>query len=187
MSIENDAPPDQEEPAVNAHLAAVMQLLIALAFVSIPLVRHRFGPAATTAAEAELRGQGIRPEVLAENNLRFDAGGHETWAPVSVAVVMVSVAALNFAGSDWGQVLTWIFQSLVLAMNGLILHSNLTAVTSVEAAFRRKGDPDLARVDVPAFLEAAENAFPAWVRVQQNIRHAIVFGGSVLALLAVSL
>ncbi|MGW2765328.1 hypothetical protein [Streptomyces sp. NPDC001275] len=27
-------------------LAAVMQLLVAAAFVSIPMVRHRFGPAA---------------------------------------------------------------------------------------------------------------------------------------------
>ncbi|MEU6882033.1 hypothetical protein [Streptomyces sp. NPDC046712] len=171
---------------MNADLAALMQLLIALAFVSIPLVRHRFGPAATSAAENELSRQGIRPGVLAENNLRFDAGGHETWAPVTVAVVMAAVAGLNLAGHGWGQMATWIFQSLVFLMNVLILHSNLTATTSVQAAFRRKGDPELARVDVPAFLTAAENAFPGWVRIQQNIRHLIVFGGSALALVAVS-
>ncbi|MEU7034842.1 hypothetical protein ABZ958_14300 [Streptomyces sp. NPDC046237] len=172
---------------MNADLAAVMQLLIALAFVSIPVVRHRFGPAATTAAEAELSRQGVRPGVLAENGLRFDASGHETWAPVSVAVVMTALAALNFAGSGWGQTLTWIFQSLVIVMNGLILYSNLTAVSSVRTAFERKGDPELARIDVPAFLTAAENAFPGWVRIQQNIRHAIVFGGSAVALVALIL
>ncbi|MCT4356817.1 hypothetical protein M5362_27220 [Streptomyces sp. Je 1-79] len=172
---------------MNADLAAAMQLLVALAFVSIPLVRHRFGPAATTAAEAELSRQGIRPGVLAENGLRFDASGHETWAPVSVAAIMTGVAALNLAGNDWGRPLTWIFQSLVVIGNALILHSNLTAVSSVRTAFRRKGDPELARVDVPAFLDAAENAFPGWVRAQQNIRHVLVFGGSALALVAVSL
>ncbi|MFE5613731.1 hypothetical protein [Streptomyces sp. NPDC056524] len=172
---------------MNANLAAVMQLLIALAFVSIPIVRHRFGPAATTAAEAELSRQGIRPAVLAENDLRFDASGHETWAPVSVAAIMTAVAALNFAGHGWGGTLTWIFQVLVVLGNALILYSNLTAVSAVSTAFRRKGDPELARVDVPAFLKAAENAFPGWVRIQQNIRHAIVFGGSALAIVAVSL
>ncbi|MEU9700048.1 hypothetical protein [Streptomyces sp. NPDC047981] len=172
---------------MNATLAAVMQILIALAFVSIPIVRARFGPAATTAAETELARQDVRPGVLAENGLRFDAGGHETWAPVAVATVMTTLAVLNFAGSEWGQTLTWIFQSLVIVMNGLILYSNLTAVSSVRAAFARKGDPELARIDVPAFLKAAENAFPGWVRIQQNIRHAIVFGGSALALAAIAL
>ncbi|MCX5123785.1 hypothetical protein OG898_11070 [Streptomyces sp. NBC_00193] len=53
---------------------------------------------------------------------------------------------------------------------------------SVQAAFRRKGDPELLRVDVPAFLKAAEGAFPSWTRVLQNVRHAVVFAGSALAL-----
>ncbi|MGW2018491.1 hypothetical protein [Streptomyces sp. NPDC001927] len=171
---------------MNASFAAVMQILIALAFVSIPIVRARFGPAALTAADRELDRQGIRPGVLAENDISFDASGHETWAPVSVAVVMTALAALNFAGNEWGQTLTWIFQSLVIVMNGLILYSNLTAVSSVRTAFERKGDPELTRIDVPAFLKAAENAFPGWVRIQQNIRHAIVFGGSALALVAIA-
>ena len=167
-------------------LAAVMQLLVAAAFVSIPVVRHRFGPAATAAAEAELRRQNVRPEVLAENKLRFDAGGHETAAPVAVASVMTVVAALNLAGADVAQLLTWIFSSLVLLMNAVIVYSNLTAVKSVEAAFRRKGDPKLARVEVASFLEAAERAFPGWVRAQTYVRNTIVFGGSVIALIAVS-
>ncbi|MGW6362319.1 hypothetical protein ACWFR5_45960 [Streptomyces sp. NPDC055092] len=62
---------------------------------------------------------------------RFDADGHKTWAPASVAGVMVGVAVLNFMASTWGQTLTWVFSSL-------ILHSQLTAAKSVQAAFRRK-------------------------------------------------
>ncbi|MFF4864718.1 hypothetical protein ACFY3J_23920 [Streptomyces sp. NPDC001231] len=167
-------------------LAAVMQLLVAAAFVSIPLVRHRYGPAAKAAAVAELRRQGVRPEVLEENKLRFDAGGHETAAPATVAVVMTALAAMNFAGAEPAQLLTWIFSSLVLLMNVVIVYSNLTAVKSVEAAFSRKGDPELARIEVGPFLKAAEDAFPSWVRAQTYVRNTIVFAGSALAIVAVS-
>ncbi|MFE4593538.1 hypothetical protein [Streptomyces laurentii] len=168
-------------------LAASSQLLVAAAFVSIPVVRHRFGPAAKAAAVAELRRQDVRPEVLEENRLGFDAGGHETAAPVAVAAVMAVTAALNFAGADLAQALTWIFSSAVLLMNAVIVYSDLTAVKSVEAAFRRKGDQELARVRVAPFLQAAESAFPRWVRAQTYARNALVFGGSAIALAAVSL
>lgn len=167
-------------------VAAIMQLLVAIAFVSIPMVRHRFGSAAKAAAVAELRRQNVRPEVLEENRLRFDAGGHETIAPVTVAAVMIGTAALNLSGSDLSRPLTWIFSSLVLLLNAGIVYSNLTAVTSVEAAFRRKNDPELSRVQVAPFLQAAENAFPAWVRTQTYIRNTIVFAGSAIALAAVT-
>lgn len=167
-------------------LPAAMQLLVAAAFVSIPLVRHRYGPAAEAAAVAELRRQDVRPEVLAENGLRFDAGGHETAVPAAVAAVMIGTAVLNLAGVGLAQPLTWVFSSLVLLLNTGIVYSNLTAVKSVQAAFRRKGTPELARVQVAAFLKAAENAFPGWVRAQTYIRNTVVFAGSAIALVAVS-
>ncbi|MFV2178136.1 hypothetical protein ACFHW2_04235 [Actinomadura sp. LOL_016] len=132
-----------------------LQLLVAAAFVTIPMVRHRYGPAAKAAAEAELARQDVPTTVLEENGLKFDAGGHETAAPVAIAA---------------------------------ILYSQLTAATSVRAAFERKGDPTLPRIDVRAPLEAAEGAFPRWVMpTLQNIRHTIVFAGSAVALLAVTL
>ncbi|MGW0810457.1 hypothetical protein [Nonomuraea sp. NPDC002799] len=166
-------------------LAASAQLLIALAFLSIPLIRHRYGAQAKATAEAELRRQGVPTTVLAENKLSFDAGGHETAVPATVALVMAVLAVLNLAGNDWGQTLSWVFQPIVLIGNVLILHSQLTAVKSVETAFARKGDPMLQRIDVRAMLKAAEQGFPTWVMpVLQNIRHAVVFGGSVLVLVA---
>ncbi|GAT70413.1 hypothetical protein PS9374_06095 [Planomonospora sphaerica] len=166
---------------------AVMQSLVAAAFLSIPLVRHRYGAVAMAGAQAELARQGVRTTVLAENGMRFDAGGHETAAPAAVAAVMAALAALNLSGGDWARPLTWIFQSLVLVANGLILYSQLTAAKSVQAAFRRKGDPALARIDVPALLKAAEDGFPAWTWTLQNLRHTVVFGASVLALTATAL
>jgi hypothetical protein len=168
-------------------LAAAMQLLVAVAFVSIPVVRHRYGPAAKAAAEAELRRQNVRPQVLEENKLRFDAGGHETAAPAAVAAIMTATAALNLAGADLAQLMTWIFSSLVLLMNAGIVYSNVTAVNSVQSAFRRKADPELARVEVAPFLKAAENAFPHWVRLQTYLRNTTVFAGSTIALIAVTL
>ncbi|TQM29132.1 hypothetical protein [Nocardia bhagyanarayanae] len=165
--------------------AAIAQLLIALAFVSIPLVRHRYGAAAKAAAEAELNRQGVRPGVLAEHGMRFDAGGHETWAPLFFALIMTALAALNLAGNPWGETLTWIGQALILLVNVVILYSNLTAAKGVEAAFAKTGDPELARIDVRRFLSAAEGAFPRWVMPWlQNARHAIVFGGSILVVVA---
>jgi hypothetical protein len=167
-------------------LAAVSQLLVAVAFVSIPVVRNRYGGAAKTAAVNELRRQNVRPEVLEENKLRFDAGGHETAAPATVAAIMIATAVLNLADTGLAPLMTWIFSSLVLVMNAGIVYSNLTAVKSVQAAFRRKNDPELARVEVAPFLKAAENAFPRWVRAQTYIRNTVAFAGSAVALVAVS-
>ncbi|MFD1537003.1 hypothetical protein [Nonomuraea guangzhouensis] len=165
--------------------AALLQLLIALAFLSIPLVRHLYGPRAKACAEAELNRQGVPVAVLEQNKISFDASGHETIVPATVALVMTIVAVLNLSGSHWGQTLSWIFQPIVLAGNVLILYSQLTAAKSVKAAFDRKGDPILQRIDVQALLKAAGDGFPTWVMpVLQNIRHAVVMGGSALVLVA---
>lgn len=166
---------------------AVMQLVIAAALVSIPLVRHRYGATAMAHAEAHLRGQGVTPTVLADNGMRFDAGGHETVAPAGVAAVMIALAGLNLGGISWVGTLNWVFLALVLVGNGAILYSQLTAATSVTAAFARKGDPDLARIDVPALLKAAEDGFPAWTWTLQTVRHVAAFGATVLGLSAMAL
>lgn len=55
------------------------------------------------------------------------------------------------------------------------------------AHFAKTGDAELRRIDVKAMLGAAEKGFPTWVMpCLQNLRHGIVFAGSVavLALLA---
>lgn len=168
-------------------IVAVLQLLVAAAFVSIPLVRHRYGATATATAHAELDRQGVRPAVLAENGMRFDAGGHETAVPVTVAAIMVALAALNLSGAGLAHPLTWIFQTLVILGNVAIVYSNATAASSVRAAFARKNDPDLRRIDIPALLKAAEDGFPVWTWTLQKARHIVVFGASAAALLTLAL
>jgi hypothetical protein len=174
---------NEENTPTMITFAAVLQLLIALAFLSIPLVRHRYGASAKVNAEAELERQGVPIAVLEENKLSFDASGHETIVPALVALVMTTLAVLNLSENHWGQALSWVFQPIVLCGNFLILYSQLTAAKSVKAAFARKGDPMLQRIDVRALLKAAENGFPTWVMpILQNIRHTVVIAGSVLVL-----
>ncbi|MFJ6757387.1 hypothetical protein ACIQNK_20470 [Streptomyces sp. NPDC091273] len=162
---------------------AALQILIALAFLSIPLVRSRYGARAQAAVEAELGRQGVRTTVMAENGMRLDAGGHETWAPVGIALALAVPAVLSLAGNSWGETLSWVVQPLVLLVNCVILYSNLTAVPSVTAAFAKSGDAELQRIDVRSMLAAAEKGFPRWVMPYlQNLRHGVVFAGSLAAL-----
>ncbi|QES55213.1 hypothetical protein DEJ51_14285 [Streptomyces venezuelae] len=166
---------------------AALQLLIAVAFLSIPVVRSRYGARAQASVEAELGRQGVRSTVMAENGMRLDAGGHETWAPVGIAAALVLPALLSIAGSSWSGTVSWVVQPLVILVNCVILYSNLTAVPSVTAAFARSGDAELQRIDVRSMLAAAEKGFPRWVMPYlQNLRHVVVFAGSisVLAVLA---
>ncbi|MFD3440424.1 hypothetical protein ACFWU3_23275 [Streptomyces sp. NPDC058685] len=164
-------------------IAAALHLLIATAFVSIPMVRARYGARAQAAAEAELDRQGVPATVLAENKLRFDAGGHETAVPLGVALTLAALAVLNLTGNALGATLSWILQPIVLLGNVLILHSQLTAVRTVRAHFAKSGDATLRRIDVVALLDAAEKAFPSWVLPGlQNVRHAVVMAGSIAVL-----
>ncbi|MFE5809855.1 hypothetical protein [Streptomyces sp. NPDC056491] len=66
---------------------AALQLLIAVAFLSIPVVRSRYGARAQAAVEAELGRQGVRTTVMTENGLRSrrgeEAGPLPSWPEVS--------------------------------------------------------------------------------------------------------
>ncbi|WP_280330265.1 hypothetical protein [Nocardia wallacei] len=166
---------------MNAVIAAV-EVIAATAFVSMPIVRNRYGAAAMAQAEAELARQGVRTTALRENGLRFDASGHEWWAPGGIAVLLVLTAGLTLAGFGWMRPVNWVVLTLLFLGNCVIVYSNLTAVRSVRAAFGRKNDPELARVDVPALLRIAESGFPRWTWTLQTVRNTVVFGGALLGL-----
>ncbi|MGW5438521.1 hypothetical protein [Nocardia asteroides] len=163
-------------------LVAAIEIAIAAAFVSMPVVRHRYGKAAMATAQAELSRQGVRTTALHEHGMRFDASGHESTAPLSVAAIMLFAAGLNLAGSDLARPVNWVVLTLVFLGNCVIVYSNHTAQRSVTAAFARTGDAELARIDVPALLDRAEAGFPAWTWTLQKARNAMVFGGALLGL-----
>ncbi|MGW0182695.1 hypothetical protein [Nocardia sp. NPDC003345] len=159
-------------------IVAVLATAIAAAFLSMPLVRHRYGAAAMATAQNELARQGVRTSALSENGMRFDASGHESIAPISIAAVLLTVAGINLAAPGWAVAVNPVVFTLVLLGNGVIVYSNLTAVGSVRAAFARKGDPELMRIDVQALLKAAESGFPTWTWTLQSARNVIVFGAA---------
>ncbi|NEW42131.1 hypothetical protein GV794_09600 [Nocardia cyriacigeorgica] len=165
---------------------AVMALAIAAAFLSMPIVRNRYGRGAMVQAQSELARQGVRTTALSEHGMRFDASGHESAAPISIAAILIALAGANLAGADWVRPVNWAVLILVLLGNAVIVYSNLTAVRSVQAAFERKGDPELARIDVPALLKAAEAGFPAWTWTLQNVRNVVVFGAALLGLVVMA-
>jgi len=166
-------------------LIATLAAAVAAAFVSMPLVRHRYGATAMVCAQNELARQGVRTTALRENGMRFDASGHESAAPIGIAAVLLTVAGLNLGGVPWSAPLNTVVFALVLLGNAVIVYSNLTAVDSVRAAFRRKNDPELMRVDVAALLAAAEAGFPAWTWTLQRIRNVVVFGAAAAAIAVV--
>ncbi|MEV6767725.1 hypothetical protein AB0N05_03735 [Nocardia sp. NPDC051030] len=165
-------------------IIATAELIAAAAFVSMPIVRNRYGTAAMATAEAELARQGVRTTALRENGMRFDASGHEWWAPGGMAALLVLMAGLNLASFDWMRPVNWVVMVALLLANSIIVYSNLTAVQSVQAAFGRKNDPELARIDVPVLIKAAEDGFPAWTWTLQNIRNALVFAGAIAGILS---
>ncbi|WP_433592095.1 hypothetical protein [Nocardia sp. CA-145437] len=171
---------------MNTVIAAI-ELTAATAFVSMPIVRNRYGTAAMAGAEAELARQGVRTTALRENGMRFDASGHEWWAPGGIATLLVVMAGLNLAGFDWLRPVNWAVMALLLLGNAVIVYSNLTAVQSVRAAFARKDDPELARIDVPVLLAVAESGFPAWTWTLQKVRNTVVFAGALIGLAVLAL
>ncbi|MFI2234484.1 hypothetical protein [Nocardia testacea] len=164
------------------NVTAALALIVAAAFVSMPLVRHRYGAAAMASAQRELARQRVRTTALAEQGMRFDASGHEWAAPVGIAAVLLAVAGVNLAGPGWAGTVSVVVFALVLLGNAVIVYSNLTAVRSVRAAFARKNDPELLRVDVPALLAAAEAGFPGWTWTLQKLRNVAVFGAAALGM-----
>ncbi|MCX0269182.1 hypothetical protein NLM24_00310 [Nocardia zapadnayensis] len=161
---------------------AALALIVAVAFVSMPLVRHRYGAAAMAKAQRELSRQGVRTTALTEHGMRFDASGHESAAPIGIATVLMVIAGVNLAEPGWAGAVSVVVFALVLLGNSVIVYSNLTAVKSVRAAFARKKDPDLLRLDVPALLAAAESGFPAWTWTLQKLRNGAVFGAATLGI-----
>lgn len=170
---------------MNALFAAI-DITVAAAFLTMPFVRNRYGTPAMASAQAELARQGVRTTALHENGMRFDASGHEWWAPSGFATLMVVLAGINLADLSWARPLNWVVLTLVLLANCVIVYSNLTAEQSVRAAFTRKNDPELTRIDVPALLKAARDGFPAWTWTLQTVRNTLVFGGTILGLVVLA-
>jgi hypothetical protein len=168
-------------------LAAALQLLIAVAFLSIPLIGAVYGADVQAAAEAAIIRQGLPATVLADNGVRLDEGGAAIVLPVAIALCVAALAVLNLAGKRVGRILTWIVQPLVLLGNLAIMASQQSAVRVVESVFASSGDAELQRIDVQALFDAAFAAYPSWLPPLVNVRNVVVILGSVLVIVLLAL
>ena len=171
-----------------AVLAAVVQLLTAATFCVMPALAYRWGDTAQRAAETDLTRQGFAPEILAKYRIRFAERGVETLLPFGIALILAALAALNLDGTEAGRIASFVVQPILLLAGGFVTGSQLFAVRFVRSAFRKAGDAALDGIDVPAFMAAAQRAFPRVLRPLVAVRFVLVTVGSiaVLGLLAVS-
>lgn len=161
-------------------IAAILHFALALAFASIPLIGLVFGADVQAAAETEVARQGQDPDLLAANGLVFDEHGVAIWTPFAIAGLIALLGAILLAGKRIGRVLAFIVLPLVLAGNALIMASNATATAKVQALFDASGDAAVRSLDAAAILDAAFNAYPAWLPALEGVRFAVVLAACVL-------
>nr|WP_042186619.1 hypothetical protein [Kibdelosporangium sp. MJ126-NF4]CEL17410.1 hypothetical protein [Kibdelosporangium sp. MJ126-NF4]CTQ91362.1 hypothetical protein [Kibdelosporangium sp. MJ126-NF4] len=168
-------------------VAGIVQLMLAVTFVIIPIIAYRHGTTAQRAAETEVKNQGFPAEVLARHRIRFAESATETLFPFGVALCLATLALLNLTGTEIGRVLSLVVQPLLLIGGGVITAGQMAPIRFVESALRKSGDTAIRTIDVKAFVDAANAAFPAYLRPIIVTRFALVTGGSVLVIVLLAL
>jgi hypothetical protein len=176
---------------VSRHLvvaASILQFLLAATFLIIPVVAYRHGTTAQRAAEAQVRSQGFSAELLAHHRIRFAESGAEALFPFAIALCVATLASLNLSGTEIGRVASLVVQPLLLAGGGVITAGQVFPVRFTESALKKSGDAAVKDLDVRAFIDAANAAFPVWLRHIIITRFVLVTVGSifVIILLAVA-
>ncbi|MFI0424168.1 hypothetical protein [Spongiactinospora sp. 9N601] len=159
------------------HIVVVLQFLLAVAYLIVPLVGHRFGPAAQQAADTEIRRQGHDSAVLTKHGLDFSASTASVAVSMAIAMGLATLAVLNLGDRP---LLTWIFQPILLIAGGFITTAQVFVVRFVEAALRKSGTTD---IDAKALIRAADAAFPRWFRFLVVTRFLLTTAGSAAVLL----
>ncbi|GGT02487.1 hypothetical protein GCM10010156_70590 [Planobispora rosea] len=164
-------------------IAATLQLLLAVTFLVIPVTVWFTGTAAQRAAEAEVARQGHSPDVLARHGIRFAERAWEFMLALTIAAILIVLAALNLTGSPSGRLLSWIAEPLILLGAGLITAGQVFATRYTQAAFKRSGDAATRAIDARLVIAAASSGFPAWLRPLVLARFALTVLGSLLVII----
>jgi hypothetical protein len=152
------------------------QLMLALTYLIVPLVGHRYGTAAQQAADAEMRRQGHDPDVLVKHGLNFAAGTASMVVSVAIAAGLTMLAALNLRDQP---LLTWILQPILLIFGGFITTAQVFVARYVEASLHKSGTTG---IDTKTLLGAAECVFPRWFRPLVVTRFLLTTAGSLAIL-----
>jgi hypothetical protein len=161
---------------------SILQYLLAATFLIAAVVAVRHGTKAQRAAEENVVGQGFPATILAEHRVKFDESVADASFPIAISLCLATLATLNLAGIQAGQILSWIIQPLVMIGGGIVTAGQVWPARYIRAAFRKSGGP-AQDVDVNAFVDAAREAFPSWLRYLVATRFILVTAGSALAII----
>jgi hypothetical protein len=162
-------------------VASMLQYLLAATFLIAAIVAVRHGTRAQRAAEANVAEQGFAKTILAEHKVQFEESIVAALFPIGISLALATLATLNLAGVDAGRILSWIIQPIVLIGGGGVTASQVWPERYIRAAFRKSGDA-LTGIDVEAFVDAARQAFPSWLRTLIATRFMLATVGSVLVI-----
>lgn len=162
-------------------IAAILQLALAATFAVSVVSALLYGPAAQRAAERELERQGIAPDVLTGESLRFDEGLAGTVPAIAIVAILVTLAALNLNGRRIGRTLTWIFQPLLMIAGAILVSGQVFLVQGLTKALAGTG------VNVEALVAAARTAFPGWYPAEAWAKLILVTAGSAATIVLLAL
>jgi hypothetical protein len=186
MTATRTATTHQRRPR-SVTVIAVTQWLIALAFLTVPLLGLIYGTDVQAAAEAEVVRQGQPAAVLIDNGLDFAEVGVALLVPLLVVFTLGALGLGIRAGKRPAQILSWIAIPLVLLGNIAIMASNASAAQTLQTVFVQSTDERLHRLDARAVLDAATAAYPDWLPYLTHTRNAVVLLGALLAIALLTL
>lgn len=102
--------------------------------------------------------------------------------PLGIAVVLTIIGRLNLAGAEIGRTLTWIIEPLLLVIVGFVTAGQVFPTWYIQRAWKHAEDTRLHHIRVEAFVQAAAQAFPAWLRPLQVVRFGLATVGSVVVM-----
>lgn len=161
--LPNEAPTRERRRPRSVVLAATLQLLAVVPFLIGSTVVLVYGADAQVAAEREVARQGLPAAILANHGVSFGSNTAEIPFPIAIALILTTLALLNMAGKRAGRILSWIFHPILFVAGCIIIPGQVFTAGFMESSFKNSGDPMLARIDVPALVDAARHVLPGWL------------------------
>lgn len=163
--------------------ASILQFALAATFVVIPVAGSLHGPRAQRAAETEVVRQGFPATLLAERGINFGTSRASVVVAVAIGLCLATLASLNLTGNGAGQLLSWIFQPIVLILGCVIMPGEVFVTRFITSAFAKSDDPTLRNLEVAPFVNAAVTSVPSWYRYVIGLRLVLATAGSLLVII----
>lgn len=171
-----------KKPPCSVVLAAVLQFLTVVPFLVGTFFVLVYGADAQAAAEAEAVRQGFPEGTLAAHGINFGGSVSELPLAIGIALVLATLALLNLAGKRLGRILSWIFQPILFVAGCLIVPGQV--FTAQLLSFKGTA---LARIDVPALVDAAMRVIPGWLIYANVAKLVLTTVGSLLVVVLLAL